>query len=705
MRRPSVILAVMIYVRCVSVSATPPGCSSHCLTWDQKGDLPPARSGHSMVYDSYRGVAVLFGGYGSEIFGDTWEWDGAQWTLRACSGPSPREDHSMVYDSIRRITVLFGGYAGGTGENGETWEWDGVTWTPRSVPGPGARAGHAMAFDEARGVAVLFGGWLDDHALGDTWEWDGVAWVQVAASGPSPRTGHAMVYDRLRGATFLYGGNSSPPDAESVWEWNGTEWTEHRPGNSSRPPGNYSDTWVYDTERGVSTFLGATFCEGELPCLRVWEWDGVAWAVRDDRVLPWGPEATAAVYDDRTRRVVMFGGITWGENVATYVPTDDTWELTETGWRLVDRGSPARRWGHAMTYDSQRHVTVLFGGNATSYNAVGRLTWEWDGTNWFFHNAPGPSPRVDAAMVFDEARSVAVLFGGYYWDDDVWEWTGSEWRSHDVPGPTARRGHAMAYDSARGVTVLFGGGDSETWEWDGSDWQFRTAEGPSARSGHAMAYDAARGVTVLFGGGDSYSPLGDTWEWDGTVWTPRATDGPPPRTAHAMVFDRARGRTVLFGGAGCWPSEVCGDTWEWDGQVWTLVGLVGPPPRMDHAMAYDSVRDVTVLFGGRYPYLDDTWEFEPGPSNDADSDGVANECDQCPLTPPGHGAAKEGCARADQNLDGFVDLHDFAAYQNCVTDGPLPSGCERFEMNGYGDIWGPFGDFPEILRTWTGPGQ
>jgi hypothetical protein len=126
---------------------------------------------------------------------------------------------------------------------------------------------------------------------------------------------------------------------------------------------------------------------------------------------------------------------------------------------------------------------------------------------------------------------------------------------------------------------------------------------------------------------------------------------------------------------------------------------------MDHAMAYDSARGVTVLFGGQYPYWDDTWEFEPGPSNDADSDGVTNECDQCPLTPPGHGAAEEGCARADQNLDGFVDLHDFAAYQNCVTDWPLPSGCERFDMDGNGEVWGFFDTgFPEILRTWTGPG-
>jgi hypothetical protein len=341
-----------------------------------------------MVYDSYRGVAVLFGGYGSELLGDTWDWDGERWTLRACSGPSPREHHSMAYDSIRHVTVLFGGYAPETAEeNGETWEWDGVNWTLQSVAGPGARGGHAMAFDEARGVAVLFGGWLDDHALGDTWEWNGVAWTQVAASGPSPRARHAMVYDRLRGVTLLCSGYTSAPDAGSIWEWNGTKWTEHTPGGSIGPPASRENTWVYDSERGVDVLLQPTLVD-----LRVWEWDGVAWTVRDDRVLPWGPQDTAAAFDGRTGTIFVFGGITWGENVATFVPSDDTWELTDSGWRLVDRGSPASRWGHAMTYDSQRHVTVLFGGNATSYSAVKRLTWEWDGTNWVFHDAPGPSP-------------------------------------------------------------------------------------------------------------------------------------------------------------------------------------------------------------------------------------------------------------------------------------------------------------------------
>jgi hypothetical protein len=74
-----------------------------------------------MAYDGARGVAVLFGGYDGEYDGETWEWDGQRWTLRAETGPSPRVYHAMAYDSARGTSVLFGGYDGAY--HGEVWEY------------------------------------------------------------------------------------------------------------------------------------------------------------------------------------------------------------------------------------------------------------------------------------------------------------------------------------------------------------------------------------------------------------------------------------------------------------------------------------------------------------------------------------------------------------------------------------------------------
>src|SRR5262249_53057674 len=145
----------------------------------QPAASPPSRLNSGMAYDLTRACTVLFGGgLGFGSFGDTWEWDGSNWTQRTPGPgplPPPRDDAASVYDPIRARTVLFGG----SGSNGvmlaDTWEWDGTQWfhqTPATAPTP--RSLHAMAFDSQRGRALLFGGSGGSGTLfGDTWQWDG----------------------------------------------------------------------------------------------------------------------------------------------------------------------------------------------------------------------------------------------------------------------------------------------------------------------------------------------------------------------------------------------------------------------------------------------------------------------------------------------------------------------------------------------------
>ena len=291
---------------------------------------------------------------------------------------------------------------------------------------------------------------------------------------------------------------------------------------------------------------------------------------------------------------------------------------TPTWSQSLPTAGPSARDGHALVYDSLRNKTVLFGGATLFQYAGGYMgdTWEWDGTQWTQAPVVGPGIRSDHAMAYDSQRGVTVLFGG---DDftllgDTFEWDGSTWAQASSSGPAVRAGHAMAYDSQRGATVLFGGGSAsgrlgDTWEWDGSNWTQRATTGPSARAGHAMAYDRQRGVTVMFGGYASIGGFSDeTWEWNGLTWTNvTPLSGPSPRLGHAMAYDIQRGKTVLFG-----DSSAGNDTWEYDGSTWTHVGgSTSPSGRMQHAMAYDGQRGVTVLFGGRdfSSLLADTWEL------------------------------------------------------------------------------------------------
>jgi len=134
------------------------------ILWTQKQDAGPAPRAYSaMAYDSNRGRTVLFGGTGviaTNLFADTWEWDGENWTQVADSGPPARAQAAMAYDVQRKQTVLFGGLGPGGFGGGDTWGWDGDNWTQLAVSGPSPRTNFAMAYDSKRQRIVVFGGLL-----------------------------------------------------------------------------------------------------------------------------------------------------------------------------------------------------------------------------------------------------------------------------------------------------------------------------------------------------------------------------------------------------------------------------------------------------------------------------------------------------------------------------------------------------------------
>jgi hypothetical protein len=305
-------------------------------------------------------------------------------------------------------------------------------------------------------------------------------------------------------------------------------------------------------------------------------------------------------------------------------------------WHEVSSTGPSTRIQASMVYDSDRKVTVLFGGMDTASGDALSDTWEWNGTKWTRQSPPtSPPARLGSALGYDSARRVAVLFSGDI-DDlppppiaaDTWEWNGTTWTQRSPPtSPPPVQFGAMAFDSRRDVAVLYLGytgldsGTNDTWEWDGTTWAQRAAATyPPPRTEFALAYDSDHASTILFGGiaiasGDGpVVMLGDGWNWNGTSWAKMqpASRPPPARSGHAMVYDVARARTVLFGGEDAAANEL-NDTWEYDGAVWSEASpATRPPPTTQHAMAYDSDRHVTVMFGGDvvggdgYP---DTWEL------------------------------------------------------------------------------------------------
>jgi hypothetical protein len=236
-------------------------------SWVQTADSgPPGRRWHGLAYDAKRERVVLFGGIGgNDVFSDTWEWDGEYWTQVADSGPAPRYLMPMTFDRGRGRVVLFGG-VGWDGKQsptyGDTWEWDGNEWTQQQDSGPGARYGHAMAYDAARAVTVLFGGAVltmkavpPATIVGDTWERGVGGWVQRSDMGPPPSVGHSMVYN-TRGV-ILFGGASSHDSPakrfQATWEWTGKLWIERQ---DMGPAARLDAAMSYDTDRDRIVLFG-----------------------------------------------------------------------------------------------------------------------------------------------------------------------------------------------------------------------------------------------------------------------------------------------------------------------------------------------------------------------------------------------------------------------------------------------------------------
>ena len=111
-------------------------------------------------------------------------------------GPAPRGAHCMAYDSARLRVVLFGGISAQlTDVFDDTWEWGGTNWTKVADTGASPRAGAAMASTGA--TLILHGGsGPDEVALGDTWQWTAGECTKLQEMGPSARIERAMAFDR-----------------------------------------------------------------------------------------------------------------------------------------------------------------------------------------------------------------------------------------------------------------------------------------------------------------------------------------------------------------------------------------------------------------------------------------------------------------------------------------------------------------------------
>lgn len=530
---------------------------------------PSAREYAGMAYDPSRRRVVLFGGTdGSNSLQDTWQWDGVDWALQvSLSNPGPSRDHAMAFDPIGSRILLHGGNVAGT------WAWDGAAWTqltPTTAPSVGPRVGMATDTTRQRIVMHAFGAW---PFLGqETWEWDGSNWLLQQPANALPLwLQRTLTFDvlRQRVVAFGFGSQTTPWPGQATWEWDGINWVNVDNGHG--PMETLEGQLAFDTARGETIAFGGMgdFYDPIEPAA-TWSWDGASWQLRS-ATTGHATSARGLALDTQRGEVVAldsyligmggYGGCA-GTCPQVWRAITKTWNGQR--WNLSQPNTqPDPRTSHAATFDSSRAVTVLFGGrNTDPFTASAHDdTWEWDGATWMQRpTTMQPGPRAEHAMAFDAQRGVTVLFGGGTpWSGpatvllaigDTWEWDGSQWQqASPLVSPAPRVGHAMVFDPVRARTVLFGGHVpfqgliyNDTWEWNGTQWlQIQTATTPPGGGDFAMAWDPNRQRTVLYVGNE-------LWEFDGSDWIRRlSTVAIPPANGNAMVFDVVHNSMLVVG--------------------------------------------------------------------------------------------------------------------------------------------------------------
>lgn len=185
--------------------------------WQVMAPSPPLRARNSVATDPVRGRLVLY------ETGNTHLWDGIAWSTTQAGGPSRRYS-PMAFDYATAELVVFGGHdyviwpVLSFTTFGDTWTWNGAQWSQRTPPvTPPARMAHALVSRAATPGVVLFGGkpYVTGTPLGDTWIWNGGTWTQQTGLPASPPPGECI-------------GASGPPGSDphvlaqgEVWQFAG----------------------------------------------------------------------------------------------------------------------------------------------------------------------------------------------------------------------------------------------------------------------------------------------------------------------------------------------------------------------------------------------------------------------------------------------------------------------------------------------------
>lgn len=282
---------------------------------------PSPRLDGAISYDSAGQQVYLFGGQDSVARNDLWSYSLTQkrWTEVAASGTPPpaRFGHTVVFDSVRRRLIVFAGQGGVFFS--DVWAFDiaAGSWKQLSADnaGPSRRYGHSGIYETARDRMVISHGFTNAGRFDDTWAFDFAtnSWRDISPSGTRPlrRCLHHAAYDAERGQMYLYGGCSSgfgPCPQGDLWSFDLAlnRWTELTPKVS--PPARQHYGTAFDAARGKLVIFGG-FNNGLLN--DTWDFDPRSGGWQQTLLTGESPSPRGrqeAVYARDRNAVFFFGG-------------------------------------------------------------------------------------------------------------------------------------------------------------------------------------------------------------------------------------------------------------------------------------------------------------------------------------------------------------------------------------------------------------
>lgn len=265
-------------------------------------------------------------------------------------------------------------------------------------------------------------------------------------------------------------------------------------------------------------------------------------------------------YDAQDGYVLIYGG---ASGPYDDLPLSETWALEGGRWVNLTGGlalSPPARLGGLLTYDSEDHEVLLFGGTGSGFGFGLNDTWTFSGGQWRNVTVNGPPPfhgtlenSLENGFVDDPAQGYVLFDDAFTFgpqDTNLWTFHAGVWSNlpqSDPPSPTLELFSAFTYDSTAGFVMAeaFCGStvaevcphESGTFEFTGTGWKDITPPlAPPSRDSDSWVNDPSDGGVMIVGGCCWADPSGlstiwgDLWIYAGGSWTEEHPWGgaPPP---------------------------------------------------------------------------------------------------------------------------------------------------------------------------------